>query len=446
MKPLYIFLLIAIAAFNSCKKYLDEKPDKSLVVPSTLKDLQAMLDNNSILNINYSYAAEIGSDDYYLPTADWQARTPSERNAHIWSPESFNDNSSTWSSPYTVVYNSNVVLSELLKIEPSVDEQSHNNIKGQALFFRSFAFYNLLQVFAKPYSPDSAHLQWGIALRLDPDFNKPTTRATVKESYDQLIADTKIAIPLLSNQQLYRTRPSKIAAYALLARTYLAMRDYDNAFKYADSSLQLNNSLLDYNSLNAAATNPIPVFNTECIFHSVYTVTNTINILSKVDSVLYRSYSSNDLRKIVFFKTNTDNTYTFKGSYDGTVRFFGGLAVDEMYLIRAECFARAGNTSSALNDLNALLIKRWKAGTFIPYTAIGAVDALTKILLERRKELLMRGIRWSDLRRLNKEPLFAKTLTRFLENQEYPLYPTSPRYVYPIPVQIIQMTGIPQND
>src|SRR4030095_5180819 len=127
-----------------------------------------------------------------------------------------------------------------------------------ALFFRSYAFYNLLQVFAKPYSIDSANLHWGIPLRLDADFNKPTTRATLKQSYDQLIADTKYAITLLSNQQSFKTRPSKTAGYALLARTYLSMSDYNNAFTYADSALQLNNTLLDFNTLNGAATNPVP--------------------------------------------------------------------------------------------------------------------------------------------------------------------------------------------
>jgi hypothetical protein len=104
-----------------------------------------------------------------------------------------------------------------------------------------------------------------------------------------------------------------------------------------------------------------------------------------------------------------------------------------------------GNASAAMNDLNTLLMKRWKTGTFIPYTAINATDALSKILTERRKELLMRGIRWSDLRRLNKEPQFAKTLIRVIGGQTYYLYPNDKRYVFPIPLQIIQMTGVPQN-
>lgn len=364
MKSKYLpFLFFAFLSLFSCKKFLDEKPNKSLVVPKTTKDLQAILDNTITLNANYPYALEIGSDDYYLTTTDWLARSTSEKNAYVWGTDIFNDNpSNPWSSPYIIVYNSNVVLDQLNKLGSSAGtQQDINNVQGEALFFRSFAFYSLLQVFAKPYSLDSANMQWGIALRLDPDLNKPTVRATIKQSYDQVISDTKLAVSLLPLSQSFKTRPSKQAAYALLARTFLSMSDYSNAFIYADSALQLSNALLDYNTLNAASTKPVPLFNTECIFHSIIITTNTVNLLSKVDSVLFLSYAANDLRRTVFFKSNGDGTYSFKGSYDGSVRLFNGFATDEMYLVRAECFARAGNVTAAMNDLNTLLIKRWKA-------------------------------------------------------------------------------------
>src|ERR1700741_1364242 len=173
-------LTIVFIMISSCKKYLDEKPNRSMVAPQSVKDLQAVLDNTNIMNVNYPFSVDIGADDYYLATADWLARSVTEKNGYIWESDVFNDNQrNDWSLPYTVVYNSNVVLDQLKKLGNTAGTQQEiNNIKGQALFFRSFAFYNLLQVFAKPYSIDSATLHLGIALRLDPDFNEPSVRAT----------------------------------------------------------------------------------------------------------------------------------------------------------------------------------------------------------------------------------------------------------------------------
>jgi hypothetical protein len=98
-----------------------------------------------------------------------------------------------------------------------------------------------------------------------------------------------------------------------------------------------------------------------------------------------------------------------------------------------------------MNDLNTLLMTRWKTGTFVPYQAANADDALQQILTERKKELLFRGTRWADLRRLNKDSKFAMTLTRIINGVTYTLPPNDPRYAMPIPDNEISLSGIPQN-
>lgn len=98
-----------------------------------------------------------------------------------------------------------------------------------------------------------------------------------------------------------------------------------------------------------------------------------------------------------------------------------------------------------MQDLNALLAKRWKTGFFIPFSAGTADEALAIILQERRKELIFRGLRWSDLKRLNKEPRFAVTLKKTIGEKEYILPPNDNRYLFPIPSSVIEMTGIQQN-
>lgn len=116
-----------------------------------------------------------------------------------------------------------------------------------------------------------------------------------------------------------------------------------------------------------------------------------------------------------------------------------------MYLVRAEASARTGHPAQALSDLNTLLATRWKTGTYVPYATTDPAVALQDILTERRKELFARGLRWTDLRRLNQDPRFAVTLKRLIAGQAYALPPLDKRYVFPIPDDEIRLSGIPQN-
>ena len=76
-----------------------------------------------------------------------------------------------------------------------------------------------------------------------------------------------------------------------------------------------------------------------------------------------------------------------------------------------------------------------------------ALTTLTQILTERRKELVHRGCRWTDLRRLNMDPRFATTLTRTLLGATYTLPPNDSRYTLQIPSYIITASNgsITQN-
>jgi hypothetical protein len=137
----------------------------------------------------------------------------------------------------------------------------------------------------------------------------------------------------------------------------------------------------------------------------------------------------------------------FKGSYNSSLSLgnFIGLSTSEVYLVRAESLARLGDKDAAMQNLNTLLRKRYKTGTFTDLTAATATQALDIILTERRKEMVLRGMRWADLKRLNKEPARAVAIKRDLTGQIYTLSPNDLKYAFLVPTEVIQLSDLQQN-
>ena len=121
-----------------------------------------------------------------------------------------------------------------------------------------------------------------------------------------------------------------------------------------------------------------------------------------------------------------------------------GICTSELYITRAECYARANEIDKAMKDLNDLLINRWKSGSYIPYTAATKEEALEIILKERKKELVCRGLRWMDIRRLNQEGANI-TITRKVGDQLYQLTPGDLRFTSQIPQVLVLDYGYVQN-
>ncbi|GAA0881861.1 hypothetical protein GCM10009120_04570 [Sphingobacterium siyangense subsp. cladoniae] len=234
---------------SGCNEYLSEKPDNSLAVPSTLKDLQALLDNNGALNVEPN-TGEISSGDFYLTQTDWSSlSSEANRRAYIWERDYlFESNATEWRTFSTAVYYCNTVLEGLQNMDRlrSKSEQ-YGNIKGQALFFRAKNILAANIIWSPAYDEITASKDLGLPLRQNTDFNERSVRSSVKANYEQIISDLKQSIPLLPNVPISYVRPSKPAAYACLSRTYLSMRQYKEAGLYADSCLQLFDKLINYN-------------------------------------------------------------------------------------------------------------------------------------------------------------------------------------------------------
>lgn len=451
MKKLLYLLMISISLVG-CQKYLDEKPNKALALPSdNIENLKLLLSDTYTMNQNSASAGEIASDNFSFTDAGYNRllqSSPTSANLYAWNTNLFNENDrNDWTYTYNAVLNTNLVLDALATLKrTSENQQEWDNVKGQALFFRAWEFFSLLQEFAKAYNASTSATDPGIALRLKSDINIPSTRASVKRCVDQISQDLLSALPLLPANPDYKTSPGKLAGLGLLARFYLYTGDYNQALNYANQYLSLSPALMDYNTIPVSGGPPFSRYNDEVGFHTtLFQWQGFSAAYGRVSDSLFAQYDVNDLRRALFFKNGGAGNITFIGSYDGSRAPFGGIATDEIYLIAAESYARTGNINNAMDMLNSLLSKRWLSGTFVALTASDQDAALNLILSERRKELVYRNLRWGDLKRLNEEGKYTHTLTRNVLGQSYTLAPGDSRYELKLPAKVIELSGMQQN-
>jgi len=458
MKRIIFLLLICVT--NGCTKKLDLKPDSSIVLPESVQDLEMILDNTDKMN-NTLGLAHISADEYIIPSLQiWNSlRTITSRNASIWEKDIYGGETkiSDWTTPYGSIYYCNNVLEILSRQDISTDIEK-KKLKGWALFGRSYAFYSLVSTFCKAFDRSTASSELGMPLKLKAGIDEIVPRSSLKDSYDQIISDAMEAAELLQQDIIpgKRTRPSKVAAFAFLARVYLSMRTYDKAELYADKTLTLYSKLTDFNTLSKTSNSfnydseEIIYFTRQITTYSQLTSAAISNTYG-VNPELIGLYSPYDLRIPIYFQKNTSGNFNLKRINSLTASPFTGLATDEIYLIKAECLARRGETQKSMDFLNQLAEKRWNPNakipvtSFQPMTATSPDVALDKILIERRKALVWRSLRWTDLKRLNMEGRNI-TITRKLDDKTYTLLPNSPRYILPIPDDEVSLSGVQQNE
>lgn len=452
MKKTYLLTLLLACLLGSCKQedeFLSSKPNQSLALPDKLDDLAAMLKREELFNDDEPVLGTItADDDFFITTDTWnQLFFATERNAYIFQEDIYeNDVSdlSSWKDEYEKIYVANTVLEKLELLPKNINQGKYNEVKGTALFYRGLAFYNLSQHFGLSYNKGTAEKDLGIPLRMTADFNETVKRATVAECYRQIFADLEAALLLVPKNRQQYSRPHQASVLAILARICLAISEYEKAFEYAQRCLKENVSLTDFSKLTPTASTIHQTFLEEDLYHSMLrSVTMVGRRVAFINPALYNQYEDNDLRKSLYFST-MGTERIFRGTFDFRGSKFSGPTVGEVYLIRAECLARKGNVSAAVEDMNTLLMQRYKPGTYQPYVLNNPNEVLPFILRERRKELVFRGLRWTDIKRLNKENA-GISISRSINGKTYTLPPNDPKYIMPIPKIEVLLSGIEQN-
>lgn len=166
---------------------------------------------------------------------------------------------SFWSSNYKLTVGCNTLIE---KIEEGESEEM-DQILGENYYLRALAYFQMGNVFGRPYNQGTDNLS--VPLKLTSDTEDRPDRHKVGEVYDQVISDLKKAESLMTINK-GPSYASKEAAEALLSRVYLYMEDNDKAIEYADKVINSHQyELLDHEQF--AKMNTLrPDQNKEAIF------------------------------------------------------------------------------------------------------------------------------------------------------------------------------------
>lgn len=441
-----IYLTVLISSLGSCHSdFLEVKPQKSLLIPKTLTDLEALLNNSRTIMNRSGYLWAVADGDFRVSDSYFLSLDNPSRFNYVWSDETTNW-IGDWDYSYQQVFYANVVLEGLQKMTGQYDKTKADELKGRALFHRAWALHLIAEQFAEVYDREKASSTLGIPCPVSPNVDQKTRRGTLEETYVRIFNDLKEALGLLPERPAYITYASKVAAYALLARLHLKVGEYREALEASELALSITDALIDYNDVNLTQVRsfPIPVdisTNPEILYYVTGASSTITNLNTFVDSSLYDLYSQDDLRKKLFF----NDVMNYKGSYSGGTLPFMGLSTGEVYLIKTECEARLDESNKAVTTLNILRTKRYSKVEFKPFAVESRSTLISLILQERRRELVGKGITWMDLRRLNKELGRERTLSRFINGQHHTLEPGNKRYTMKMPMDEIGISGIEQN-
>ncbi len=440
MKKTIIYIIaaaVSATAMQSCRKYVEIDTYTQRTLKYT-KDYELLMNDRSTFE-NTAILPLVTSDDIETQNSGIQnAWNASFRNAYIWGEQYYDETQQDigWNNLYKQIYVSNEVLEGVMSSENGT-EVVKKEIYAEALVQRSFAYLMLVNQYAPIYDPATAAATDGLPLLLSPDLFQNLSRVKLKVIYDQIISDTQQALDALPNVPDYNSKPSKAAAYALLARTYLIMREFDKAAANANKALAIQGTV---NNLEPYTVNissfPRKLVDQEIILSKL--VSGYFE--AKLNDQLLNIFDTRDLRYTLF--TINDNGVGGRRYSKHNISYEGkyiGLSVPEMILTEAEYYARNGNASKVNELLNRLRSKRFKAADYSPINQTASSDLLTEVIRERRRELMGTGLRWFDQRRLTLDASQTGNVVRVFNGQTYTLSPGSNRFVYPINDAILKL-------
>ena len=336
-----------------------------------------------------------------------------------------------WAEGYEAINMINMMMQAEFEAPGGV-AADYNQIMGEAYALRGLVFFDLVKMYGQHYTFSGGGGHPGVPIVLEPDVAALPARNTVGEVYAQVISDLSTGISMMNQTRDGSYMMTKEAAQAILSRVYLYMEDWSNAAAMASSvissgkyALVEGQAYLDQFATGGSSEAIFEIQNTDTDnrgsdslggmyrasgYGDYLPAKDLLNLMDpadirwgmyKVDPLLTGAYASYRVNKWPT-ASNTDNLSVMR--------------LSEVYLNRAEAYARSGNTAGAQADLN--MIRQRGLASAPAVTATGQA-LLDEIAIERRIELGYEGHRIHDLMR-NKMDITRVDVTGDVAFMAYP--------------------------
>ncbi|SJZ81000.1 RagB/SusD family nutrient uptake outer membrane protein [Sediminibacterium ginsengisoli] len=459
----FIYTALGGSLLTGCSKELDLKPTDGFTDANAFRTIaDAQLAANGAYgrygtNANTIYSTALVSDETKIGADNAGQGALTFRYQYSADGTTGGDVTAAYTGYYQMIDQVNRTLDKLPTVIATPAEEPRRNIlKGQLLALRALAHFDLLQLYSKAYSANEK----GIPIMLTSNIYAQPKRNTMGEVMTQIekdMADAFALLPAVTPSTFSDTVMNQVNINAYRAKIALFKGDYQNAVTYATNVISSNvkplASAADFPGIWTDANTTETLFrirySTGTTMGALWTTTGNLVYIAPSDKLI-ATYGTGDIRKAAYIGTYSGTTKNYVNKYFNSSK--GGRVVDmkairiaEVYLIRAEAYAKLAvpDVNAGTNDLNEVRSKRITGYTNATFNNAG--DLITAVLAERFKELCFEGTRLFDLKRNN------LPVSRNASDVGSAAWQTLPagnyRFVFPIPqYELLANPNNVQND
>jgi hypothetical protein len=313
-------------------------------------------------------------------------------NLNIFNPEG----RSMWGDGYGVINRANNIIRAVDNVA-FADARQKELIRGRALALRGASLWALCMYFAQPwgFTPDNSHP--GVVIRTEPTLGDQGTvkaRATLKECYDQIIADLTQAAQILPAKDA--PFMGSLAAKAMLSRVYFHMGEWAKAEALCTEVIESAVFKLNPSVADVVTTNSTPEVVFEVVNSPVDNAGSIVWDFRQADNSLPRFWAGTDFVNAIYADTTDKRLalYTYRNSrlyvakWDRIAMNTPIIRLAELYLTRSECRAQQGNAAGSVADVNVV---RQRAGLKDLAATLTGNSLLNAVRRERNIELAFEG-------------------------------------------------------